>query len=120
MKIMMKIQSMTKIIYRTDGHTWFRRLKSIHVYHTRTHTQFFSPAIPRTSQNSHVISGHTKYQLQFFLKFQTSIFLTIKCVVASSIIKCYYVFILTKGMLSNGGGGSEIIRVKSEKVVRKG
>lgn len=91
--------------YISDRRTHLVQTTKVHtrLSHADSHA-FFFPAIPRTSQNSHVISGHTKYQLQFFLKFQTSIFLTIKCVVASSIIKCCYVFILTKGMLSNGGG----------------
>lgn len=60
-----------------------------------------------------------KIPVVVFFLFPTSIFLTFKCVVASSIIKCYVVFILTKGMLRNSGE-SEILRVKTAKVLRKG
>lgn len=55
----------------------------------------------------------------FFFVSQTGIYLTIKCVVTSPIIKYFDVLILTSGMLRNRKK-SEILRVKSAKVFRKG
>lgn len=64
MKLMMKTQSITKMIYPTDGHTWLRRL----TFFTRGLTRGFS----RQSKNqskltrdlwSHLIPDNTKYTL---------------------------------------------------------
>lgn len=49
MRIMMKIQGMTKIIYPTDGHTDSDDERLHTFFDTRTHTRL-SSANPRTSQ----------------------------------------------------------------------
>lgn len=42
MKIIMKMQIMTKTIHSTDGHTWPRRQTSKHVCHSRSQTRLSS------------------------------------------------------------------------------
>lgn len=62
---------------------------------------------------------HFFLKIILFLVSQTGIYLTIKCVVTSSIINYFDVLILTTGMLRNRKK-YEILRVKSAKVFRKG